>query len=250
LQELQSRVSRCLMEVFPGKRILPHHIPSFLEGVVNPITISATEADIDVDIAKLHGALFREGFNLLEAKEFLKGRNMFRALLILSPNDVTSTYNLACAESLLGNIPEALTCLEKAIDLGYSNMDHILTHSDLQNIHNHPVFTELVERLRQTLSPQVPVDVLPEVTPQPISYKQPVTQLEVIPQPVCEPRPVSKPEVIHQPICEPVQVAPPKWATELSVLHDVGYLDDELLISLLERTKGSVEQTVLALLDL
>jgi len=48
----------------------------------------------------------------------------------------------------------------------------------------------------------------------------------------------------------PVPVVPPKWATELSVLHDVGFADDELLISLLERTKGSVEQTVLALLDL
>jgi len=41
-----------------------------------------------------------------------------------------------------------------------------------------------------------------------------------------------------------------KWAVELSVLHDIGYVNDDLLLSLLETHNGSVEATVIALLEM
>jgi len=152
-------------------------------------------------------------------------------------------YNLACAESLLGNIPEAISCLEKAIDLGYSNISHMLNDSDLDNISDHMSY--FVERIK-TLSSTGP-DRHTEIVSPPFS--EPVER-EITPlverQVEREVDPLTEREVERE--VTPKQ--PTKWAAELAILHDIGYFDDELLITYLERTKGSVEQTVLSLIDM
>jgi len=246
-QQLQSRVCACLTELFPGKRILPTHIPAFLEDIVKLIKISDTEADLDVDIPRLQKTLFREGYDRLEAKEYEKGRNIYKALLLLTPDDNLSMYNLACAESLLGNLPEAISYLGKAIDLGYSNISHMLNDSDLDNISNHmSYFVERIKTLHyssstgpdrhtEIVSPPFSEPVEREITP----HVEREIEREVDP-------PTERED--EREVIPPKQ--PTKWAAELAILHDIGYFDDELLITYLERTKGSVEQTVLSLIDM
>jgi hypothetical protein len=38
--------------------------------------------------------------------------------------------------------------------------------------------------------------------------------------------------------------------SELEVLHDIGYLNDEMIIPVLEKNKGNIQRTVLELLDM
>jgi len=248
-QLLQSRVCACLTELFPGKRILPTHIPAFLEDIVKLIKISDTEADLDVDIPRLQKTLFREGFDRLESKEYEKGRSIFKALLLLTPDDNLSMYNLACAESLLGNIPEAISCLEKAIDLGYSNISHMVNDSDLDNISDRmSYFAERINGLHYCsstgfVSPPFSEPVEREIT-LPVEREVESPSEREVEREVDLP-PEREVEREATPTNQPT-----KWAAELAILHDIGYFDDELLITYLESTKGSVEQTVLSLIDM
>jgi len=41
-----------------------------------------------------------------------------------------------------------------------------------------------------------------------------------------------------------------EYNAELEVLRDIGYMNDELVMPILEKNKGNVQQTVLELLDL
>jgi tetratricopeptide (TPR) repeat protein len=335
LSVLRSRVPQCLQELFAGKKVLPHNLPSFLEGIVTVINLPNNVVDIDVDVPKLQNALFRKGYDFLENHEYEKGRSMYRALLLLIPEDPTSTYNLACAESLLGNKEEAVKVLKRAVQVGYKNLSHMLVDGDLKNIMDMPEFKEIVremeegqqlnseklpvptEKETETLPQLIPQPVLelppyqqPILTPQPVLELPPIEQPRLTPQPVLELPPIQQPILTPQPVLElppfqptpinhsfnnpndpfrefippyvlPVQVTPKetepvkvnepiyvphipfpvmpvsysnplykKWEAELGILHEVGYVDDDLLITYLEKSKGSVEQTVLALLDM
>jgi len=68
-------------------------------------------------------------------------------MLQLQPNHVITLYNLACAESLLKNVNEALQALEKAIENGFSDLEHMLNDTDLVNLRNYPGFDVLIQKL-------------------------------------------------------------------------------------------------------
>lgn len=78
-----------------------------------------------------------------------KGLELDEHLSKLCPDDPTVFYNLSCSYSLLSRPREALQALKKAIDLGYSDLYHLLTDKDLKNIQNESGFLELVETVKK-----------------------------------------------------------------------------------------------------
>jgi len=91
--------------------------------------------------------LHRRAYDCLGSKDpivILEGKNLLLKLLECFPNDRIGLYNLACAESLLGNVDQALSVLEKAIDVGYRDFDHILNDTDFDNIKNHDGFKRIL----------------------------------------------------------------------------------------------------------
>lgn len=277
------RVPNCLKVLFPGEVILPHNVPSFLEEAVHVLPIRDNEVDLDVDIAKLESLIFRQGMDLLNRGDYQGGRRMFQSLIILNPEDKISTYNMACAEALLGNTSEAILALYRSCELGYNNFDHMNRDTDLDSIRNHPEYEQLL--LQYNLDYKPPVAPIPcpssVVLPQPV--QQPIVpevvvfpEVEVPPQPQEPPKEVVEekiPQVVQpeqqqlqqQPedpkavveevdegfnLCQSVELSPRHvvWSKELEVLHEIGYLDDDLLITYLEKTNGNIEQTVLDLL--
>ncbi len=63
----------------------------------------------------------------------------------------TLYYNIACFNSRLGNLTEALAAFEKAIpEYGWGDYNHALTDPDLDNIRDMPRFAELMQTLRET----------------------------------------------------------------------------------------------------
>jgi tetratricopeptide (TPR) repeat protein len=65
----------------------------------------------------------------------------------LAPEDPTVHYNLACSLALLGHGAKALDALERSIDLGYDDPDHLLADGDLKSLWDEPRFRALVVRL-------------------------------------------------------------------------------------------------------
>ena len=59
-------------------------------------------------------------------------------------------YNLAGAYSLLNDKPKALASLQRSIDAGFNDYNHMQRDSDLDNIRNEKGFKDLNERLRRT----------------------------------------------------------------------------------------------------
>jgi hypothetical protein len=71
------------------------------------------------------------------------------ALARACPLDPTVFYNLACSLSLLGRPRAALSALERAIENGYDDLEHLLADRDLEALRGLPAFEALVERLRR-----------------------------------------------------------------------------------------------------
>lgn len=62
------------------------------------------------------------------------GLDIDKRLVRICPDEPTFHYNLACSYSLLGDLDPALKALEKAIQLGYQNFEHLKKDSDLDNL--------------------------------------------------------------------------------------------------------------------
>ena len=77
----------------------------------------------------------------------LDGLEIDKRLVRICPEEPTFHYNLACSYSLLGEVEPAFTALEKAIQLGYQNFDHLQNDSDLDNIRQDRRFTLLLKNL-------------------------------------------------------------------------------------------------------
>jgi len=288
--EIGSNVTKCLAQFFPNGIILPFNIPNFLSRFVNVINVLGnTEVDLAVDVTGLGNAIHEKGMADLDHQLYKEASHAFSAQTILQPDNNIAFYNIACAEALLGNITDALLNLNKAIELGYSDLDHILQDKDFSLISHTKGFNFTISRLRNIIHPPVVADsklsesipttnpapvvkIPPEPVnihlPEPIKISEPVTfqQSEPIktsepvkiPQPEPIPEPVNNPEtdIIPDPLTDdwylPELPSPNtfEYSAELEVLHDIGYLNDEIVKPILQKNNGNIHRTVFELLDM
>ncbi len=75
-----------------------------------------------------------------------KGLQIDKRLAKLRKNDPIVHYNLACSLTLTGRKKEAIATLEKAIELGYSDFDHLRKDSDLKELRSDPRFKLLMTK--------------------------------------------------------------------------------------------------------
>jgi tetratricopeptide (TPR) repeat protein len=65
----------------------------------------------------------------------------------LRPANPEVFYNLACSYALLNHKSEAIAALRRAVRLGFSGIDHLLSDPDLAAVRTHPEFQRLVSQL-------------------------------------------------------------------------------------------------------
>jgi len=96
--------------------------------------------------------LHREAMRLFES-ESKEDMEKARALLLeqsaLNPSHKVPLYNLACAEARLQNLDSALSYLQKSINAGYTNVEHMEVDSDLDSLRHLPAFQAILTSLRQ-----------------------------------------------------------------------------------------------------
>jgi len=163
----------------------------------------------------------------------------------------------------MGNTTDSLIFLNKAIDLGYHNLDHILHDDYLTNISYTKGFQLAIRRLKDiinlyTLSEDEdsiprPITVVPDKSPEPVNFQEPIKNIEpvkAVPEKELTGRAVTI--EIQETTTKPEVVIPPyfEYIAELEVLHDIGYLNDFIIIPVLEKHKGNIHKTVLELLDM
>ncbi len=77
-----------------------------------------------------------------------RSREWARRALAMDPDDSGVLYNVACVFSLLGDLDEAIDCLEKVFRGGSTQIEWIEHDPDLEPLRNHPRFRALLERWR------------------------------------------------------------------------------------------------------
>ena len=85
--------------------------------------------------------------------EYAKGLEIDLRLVRLRPRSARVFYNLACSYALLGRPEDAFDALEKAIERGFSDAEHMARDDDLKSLRDDPRFAALVERARRSTRP-------------------------------------------------------------------------------------------------
>ena len=75
-----------------------------------------------------------------------KGLEVDQRLSSLRPNDATVHYNLACSYALTGQTGDALATLERAMELGYRDVEFLMHDQDLVSLHDEEEFARLIAR--------------------------------------------------------------------------------------------------------
>ena len=138
------------------KHILPHLlIISFLFLLASTAQVASYAGEMEFykeevrknpDDALAHFGLGLAYDDLGEVKEAIKS---YKHAIRIDPNFKEAHYNLACRYSLLGDVSKALKSLGKAIDLGFDNIKHMESDSDLNGLRDEAGYKKLINKLKR-----------------------------------------------------------------------------------------------------
>jgi len=235
-------------------------------------------ADLDIDIPLLFDKLHEKAMECLETmdKEMIqKGKEYLLSMVQLKPDNYIALYNLACAESLLNNVHEALQTLEKSVRAGYTKLEHMLQDPDLLNIRECEGFKKIVELVQNIRNPLVNNDSTVQISQtssindsnyQQVSMDSDIYTSDFQDEPVIletnnydsivfeenlnEVKQEQKDEVREKTLTDSFADIRYKWADKIELIRGMGFsVDDEVLSLLLEQTGGNHEQVVNLLLQ-
>ena len=90
-------------------------------------------------------ALYDVGRELLRYADYDRAARAFVAAAEAGVREGTSLYNAACARALANQKPEALDLLQRALDAGFDDPDHLREDDDLDSLRAEPRFRQLVK---------------------------------------------------------------------------------------------------------
>ena len=82
-----------------------------------------------------------------------EGLDMDERLSRLKPGDPLVHYNLACSYALTGRKEKALAALNKAVSLGYDDLDWMKKDEDLEELRSTAGYAEIISALKSKKSP-------------------------------------------------------------------------------------------------
>ncbi len=97
-------------------------------------------------------ALQQTATALFARHEYAEVEKQLKAFIARVPFDYTAHYNLACAQTRLNKLDEALDTLDKSVELGFHDAAHIEADEDLKPLHDKDRFAAILEKARQPLT--------------------------------------------------------------------------------------------------
>jgi len=194
-----------------------------------------------------------------------------------APNDWQKRvplYNLACCESILGNVDYAFEFLQKSIECGYHNVKKLISDPDLAILRDNELFQAIVASLKsghhnglsqtprsefklhrknKEFSLQQPQQETPQQETS-ITQQVPVQEMPIVAD-VQEPIKKEEPTVIaeEKPVFSPKEMTPEEklaedFKTSLDYLEQMGFVDRNENARVLFKASGVLAQAVKILL--
>ncbi len=104
--------------------------------------------DLSAQSAEEYSELIKEAWALYESEDYLKSAQKYSEAFVAFGNRgvVSDRYNVACSWALAGKPNSAFVQLFKIAEKGnYSNVNHLLTDSDLKSLHKDERFGKIAE---------------------------------------------------------------------------------------------------------
>lgn len=168
-------VPQCLQRLFKGQKILPYHLPSWLQPFAQVKKVPGTEndVDLDIDVYGLFEELHRQAYKLLgdesKPEQVEKAKDFLESMLTIVPDHPLALYNLACAEARLGHTDVAMQALTRAVEQGrYTDAEHMQADPDLDNLRSLPEYQELIARITKASQPAKQEKVEETAAPSPL----------------------------------------------------------------------------------
>lgn len=96
-------------------------------------------------------ALFELGAVLTRLGRYEEGLAVDHRLVKLEPDQPVLHYNLACSLALLQKSDEAFAALERAIELGYDDLEHLKRDRDLQHLREDARFQQMIQKIGESV---------------------------------------------------------------------------------------------------
>ena len=123
----------------------PMEAPALIEA---DFEVEFCEGILKTDPAHLHfEAMVLLGDAYTRKGDFEKGLQTDLHLSKIQPDNKLVRYNLACSYALTGQKDKAISSLNKAIDLGYRDLEHLRSDHDLDALKTDPRFQSILARL-------------------------------------------------------------------------------------------------------
>ncbi len=115
--------------------------------------------ELDVKIEFMEGVVRRDpeyvealqllGDHYTQRGKFDHSLRVDERLSRLEPRNPLVFYNLACSYSLIGEVDDAMSALEKALALGYRDFKWLAKDPDLRTLRKHPLYRTIEDKIRK-----------------------------------------------------------------------------------------------------
>jgi hypothetical protein len=102
--------------------------------------------------AQEYSKLISEADNLYETKDYKMSTDLYDKAFKIESKNPNHLYNGACASSLAGNTKNAFKWLNLSIDKGFTNLKHLNSDTDLENLHSKKEWGETIDKLEKKLA--------------------------------------------------------------------------------------------------
>lgn len=96
--------------------------------------------------------LIKKGDSCYNAKEYKISKNFFAKAFKIETKNSHNLYNGACAAALANDKKNAFSWLNLSIDNGWTNLEHLRTDSDLEDLHPETKWKKLIEKLQKKIN--------------------------------------------------------------------------------------------------
>ena len=115
-------------------------------GANKPTTQPATQPADPQKLAKQMEELNDKIMKLFERKDYVKCKVLLEQLIKLDPTYDVAWYNMACLQSRIHQPEQAVKSLNRAVDLGYTELQYMEHDPDLEAIRDTKGFKDLLAR--------------------------------------------------------------------------------------------------------
>jgi len=252
-----ARIQAAVERLFPEQKILPYHIPAYLQEVLKINTVANEVVDLDINVTGVAQAINNEALSLMNSphpNDLAKSKFLLESLAMIREDDPVVHYNLACADSLLKDVQSSLAQLKLACEKGYNNFKHLVEDPDLAYLRMHEQYQQFIAHVMPVVSntnaashttTEVKVEPAPVVVEEKLAASsESLASSETMPL-LTSTSHVMENSLQFEFEKEKVEAKPERWGDEIEVLKGMGFqLQDSVFVDVLDHHRGNLERAV------